>query len=99
MQTHTYLEFLRDRAQPTSARLRALAEEVERLESEGHKPIGAAIRGGRLVIELAVSSRLARLADQGHAAYYMRGHDATGHWRRGTLLRRAATVFWTERGH
>lgn len=99
MQTRAYLETLRNPAQPTSARLRALAEEVERLESEGHTPIGAAIRGGRLVIELAVSSRLARLAHHGEGAYYAHGHDDGGHWRRGVLLRRTATVFWTERGN
>ena len=99
MQTHTYLESLRQHAHPVSARLLALAEEVERLEAEGHQPIGAAIRGGRLVIELAVSGRLAHLAHHGEAAYYVHGHDEGGHWRRGVLLRRPATVFWTERGN
>lgn len=86
-------------AVPLSQRLRALADEAERLEAEGLRPIGAGIRARQLCIELAVSARLAHLAGSGQAAYYGHGQDADGHWRRGTLLRRPVTVFWTERGN
>ncbi len=101
MITHTYPETLKRRAGPLSlsAHLRQLADEAERLEAEGLRPIGAGIRAGRPCIELATSPKLARLADTGQAAYYGHGQDDLGRWRRGTLLRRNVTVFWTERGN
>jgi len=87
------------RGAPLSEHLSRLAAEVARLESEHLNPIGAGVRGGRLCVELAVSPRLAHLADTGLAAYYLRGHDESGPYRRGMLLRRPVTVFWTERGN
>jgi len=82
-----------------STHLRTLADEAARLEAEGLHPIGAGIRAGRPCIELAVCSRLARLASMGQAAYYGHGNDDDGPWRRGVLLRRPVTVLWTERGN
>jgi hypothetical protein len=99
MQTHAYLNALRGDDLTLADRLRKLAAETERLESEGLKPIGAAIRAGRLCIELATSPKLTRLINTGEAAYYGHGQDDLGRWRRGTLLRRPVTVFWTERGN
>lgn len=98
MQTHPYLNTLRQ-PEPLSAHLSRLAAEVARLEADRLKPIGAGVRDGRLCIELAVSPRLASLAARGEAAYYLRGHDDAGPYRRGMLLRRPVTVFWTERGN
>jgi hypothetical protein len=99
MQTHPYLNALRGDDLPLADQLRKLAAETERLEKEGLCPIGAGIRAGRLCIELATSPKLAHLASRGEAAYYGHGRDDLGHWRRGTLLRRPVTVFWTERGN
>ncbi len=86
------------RGAPLSEHLSRLEAEVARLEADGHYPIGAGIRAGRPCIELAPSPRLAALAGRGEAAYYMRGRDADGVWRRGTLMGRRVTAFWTERG-
>lgn len=106
MQTHAHLNKLRNSVAQASRlpatlpdRLRQLADEADRLESEGLHLIGAGIRAGRPCIELAVHPRLANLAQRGEAAYYGHGQDDLGRWRRGTLLRRAVTVFWTERGN
>lgn len=99
MQTHAYLEKLRRQVLPVSQHLRQLAEEAARLEADGHHPIGAGIRAGRPCIELAPTPRLAAMASRGEAAYFVRGRDEDGAWRRGTLVGRRVTAFWTERGN
>ncbi len=81
-----------------STRLRQIADEVAQLEHDGHHPIGAGIRNGRMCVELAPSPRLMHMACHAQAAYYMRGTDEFGSWRRGRFMGRKATVFWTERG-
>lgn len=70
------------------------------LEKEGHAVLAASVAPGRPVIQIAGSPHLADLIKTGRAAYYMRGYDDQGHFRRGQLLSyRNVLVTWEERGN
>lgn len=79
--------------------LNAVVEEVERLIAEGHTILDVEHINQRPTISLLPTPKLAHLADQGQAAYYMSGTDQCGHYRKGQLLARGCNVVWVERGH
>jgi len=68
------------------------------LMADGHVILGVLVHGGRPVIELQASKLLARMADEGRGAYWMKGQDEHGPYRKGQLLDRACNVVWVERG-
>jgi len=74
---------------------------IQQLGREGHMVVGVKISGGRVTITIAASAKLAFMAAQGRAVYYMRGVDETGQrYRKGVLPDyRHVHVVWTERGN
>lgn len=78
--------------------MQALQREINSLIDDGHVIVGVDITCGRPTIQLMSTPHLARIADDGRAAYWMRGQDQCGHYRKGQLLDRECTVIWIERG-
>ena len=78
-----------------------LREATQILSRAGHTIQAAGVGPGQLFIYLAPSAKLSSLADEGRAAYWMRGIDGDGqHYRKGQLLDyRNVLVTWTERGN
>lgn len=88
-------------AAAVARQLDLLSQAVAELTREGHAILAAGVGPGKPFAVLAPSTRIADLADEGRAAYWMRGIDADGqHYRKGQLLAyRNVLVTWTERGN
>ncbi len=82
-------------------KLALMERAVEALTREGHAVVGVDLSVSKPTIQIQSSAHLAKLADSGHGAYYMRGVGADGlAFRKGTLLQyRNVNVVWFERGH
>ncbi len=74
---------------------------IESLDREGHTVIGVDMSVGKPTLQLESSAKLAAMAQDGQAAYYMRGIGANGlPFRKGILpAYRNVNVVWFERGH
>jgi len=83
------------------AKLSLMQRAVESLTRKGHMVVSVDQASSKPVIQVQPSHHLAKLADAGQAAYYMRGVGADGlAYRKGTLLAyRNVNVVWFERGH
>ncbi len=83
------------------AKLTLMERAVESLTREGHAVVGVDLLVSKPTIQIQASSHLAKLAENGQGAYYMRGVGADGlAFRKGCLLAyRNVTVVWFERGH
>lgn len=80
----------------------ALAERaVESLTREGHTVVNVDLSESKPAIQILPSAHLAKLADSGQCAYYMRGVGKDGLvYRKWTLTAyRNVNVAWFERGH
>lgn len=90
-----------ERAAEIQRQIDVLSQALESLQSEGHTILAGGIGASKPYVILANSRLLSHLAEQGKAAFYMRGTDHDGqHYRKGQLLDyRAVIVTWLERGH
>jgi hypothetical protein len=104
MQTNATTSRTPSRTPPNVAALQKLAllgQAIESLDREGHEVADVDLSSGKPTVQLLASAKLAAMASDGRAGYYMRGVGTDGRaFRKGILLAyRNVNVVWVERGH